>query len=106
MFQGILQAATAAQASIIDGGTDAGVMKLLGKAVQRGGHRHGLIGMTSWGCVIGREVLAAQWSATRNRIPYAKTQPSSPIGAGLDPNHTFFAPQLRRRKPAFIFPLK
>jgi hypothetical protein len=84
VFQGILQAATAAQASIIDGGTDAGVMKLLGKAVQRSGHRHGLIGMTSWGCVIGREVLA------RDRIPYVKTQPSSSIGAGLDPNHTFF----------------
>jgi hypothetical protein len=92
VFQGILQAATAVQASIIDGGTDAGVMKLLGNAAQRSGHRLNLIGMTGWGCVIGREALAGRPTAGQSDecIPYAKTQPSSASGAGLDPNHTFF----------------
>jgi hypothetical protein len=88
VFNGILEAATVTKACIIDGGTDTGVMKLLGEAVQRSSHRLGLIGVAGWGSIIGRESLAQ--AGGQQCIPYAKTQPNSAWGAGLDPNHRYF----------------
>ena len=86
VFSGILRAAITSGACITDGGTDAGVMKLLGEAVERNGHRVNLIGFTGWGTVIGRSCI----NRGTNRAFYSKPNPNWAGGAGLDPNHRFF----------------
>ena len=57
VFQGVLRAASVTKACIVDGGTDTGVMKLMGQAVARDGHRVDLIGVANWGIVISRECM-------------------------------------------------
>ena len=57
IFQGVLRAASVTKACIVDGGTDTGVMKLMGMAVARDGHRVDLIGVANWGTVISRECM-------------------------------------------------
>ena len=57
IFQGVLRAASVTKACIVDGGTDTGVMKLMGMAIARDGHRVDLIGVANWGIVISRECM-------------------------------------------------
>ena len=87
IFSGIVQAALTFKACIVDGGTDAGVMKLLGDAVARGGSPVDLVGVAGWGIVIGREEFERCDSGTAF---YSKTHASWKGGAGLDPNHSHF----------------
>ena len=95
IFQGVARFAMAAGACIVDGGTDAGVMKLMGEAVQSGEGSVDLIGVGSWGTVIGRDcMMRSRESPTVDtkeaKAFYSKTRPNSFCGAGLDPNHDFF----------------
>jgi hypothetical protein len=89
VFSGILRAALTTRACITDGGTDAGVMKLLGEAVDRNGHRVSLVGVAGWGIVIGRDCMVRGLDGPA-RAFYSKTHPNWAGGAGLDPNHHFF----------------
>ena len=92
VFSGILRAAITAGACITDGGTDAGVMKLLGEAVERNGHRVDIVGVAGWGIVIGRDCMARRGgaAAAAGRAFYSKAHPNWAGGAGLDPNHRYF----------------
>jgi hypothetical protein len=87
IFSGIVQAAVTTGACIIDGGTDTGVMKLLGEAVVRGGSSVDLIGLTGWGSVIGRECID---KGACDKVFYSKTHANWHGEAGLDPNHSHF----------------
>ena len=88
VFQGIVRAAETTRACIVDGGTDTGVMKLLGDAVDRSGYRVDLIGVAGWGVVVGRDCMLR--GRGDSRAYYSKTRPTSAAGAGLDPNHKYF----------------
>jgi hypothetical protein len=90
VFQGIVRAAETSKACIVDGGTDTGVMKLLGDAVNRSGHSVDLIGVAGWGAVIGRHCMHRGSGGMESRAYYSKTKPTSATGAGLDPNHKFY----------------
>jgi hypothetical protein len=56
--RGLAKAAQATNAWVITGGTDAGVMALVGRALQ-GSDSVNIVGITSWGVVLERENLAA-----------------------------------------------
>jgi hypothetical protein len=90
VFQGIVRAAETSKACIVDGGTDTGLMKLLGKAVDKSGYSVELIGVTGWGVVIGRDCMHRGPSRMNSRAYYSKTKPTSATGAGLEQNHKYF----------------
>jgi len=56
LFEGELAPAVAsASAAVVDGGTDVGVMRLMGMAREAGGHRFPLVGVVARGAVAGSD---------------------------------------------------
>ena len=112
--EGIAQAALESQALVIDGGTQAGVMELMGLAIARQGYKPGLLGIAPNGKVFYPDSAAATTTnkdpaisstsssvGRKNRLDkcYPKSLetatpiPSTNIGRSgipLDPNHTHF----------------
>jgi transient receptor potential cation channel subfamily M protein 2 len=97
--QGLVKAAASTGAWIITGGTNAGVMKLVGDAVADEGRKYGcdftVIGVASWG------KIALRHQMTKNRLfVYGKNEVSCNARSSktsldandplLDPNHTHF----------------
>jgi hypothetical protein len=82
--RGLATAAAMTNAWIFTGGTDSGVMKLVGEAM----HKHGLdvplVGVAPWGAVLGRDALEG---CKGSRVEY-RAPPPGPNGARLNPYHT------------------
>ena len=88
--EGIVEAASVAEAWIITGGFDAGVMSLVGSAVARWKHKCDntpLLGVGSWRGVQNKEMLE---NACGNRVSYHSAGKNTSRAAGLEPNHTQF----------------
>ena len=68
--RGLVSAAASTNAWVITGGTDTGVMKLVGNAFNSAGESLPLIGVASYGCVKGREAFD-KMQARRRRCPIA-----------------------------------
>jgi len=85
--RGLVRAAQQTNAWIITGGTDTGVMKLVGEAVRDYQADVPCIGVSTWGVVNGREQLSGNRGTEEF---YLKTKPAGPEGASLEPNHTHF----------------
>ena len=83
---GLAAAAAAARAWVITGGTDTGVMKLVGDALYSRDVSVPVLGIIPWGVVNERQVLDG---AVRNVATYKRTPPSGQ-GAPLNPYHTHF----------------
>lgn len=73
--RGIAQAAAEARAMIIDGGTDAGVMAMIGQGIADRGHRSTLLGVAPEGAVT---------------YPGGKVEPGTEKTVPLDQNHSHF----------------
>ncbi|CAF1338422.1 unnamed protein product [Rotaria sp. Silwood1] len=74
---------------IITGGTNTGIMKLVGEIVQQNPDRSRpihLIGIATWGCVSGVEQLAVRGS----NVVYPKSHSNASGEAPLEPNHSEF----------------
>ena len=98
---GILRAATAMNALIVDGGSAAGVMKEVGDAVKTE-DRVTALGVCSWGAVFGRSELVFRSQPQKvlrleddeNKLCIYKVSDdhrNGSRGTRLDPNHGFFA---------------
>ena len=85
--RGLVRAAQQTNAWIVTGGTDTGVMKLVGEAVRDYQADVPCIGVATWGAVHGREILAANHG--RDEF-FIKTKANDTSGAALEPNHTHF----------------
>ena len=84
---GLLAVARKTHAWVVTGGTDSGVMKLVGNTMASVGHKRPLIGVAAWGVVNGREKLAGCHGGT---VRYAGVEAASKGGAPLNPHHTHF----------------
>ena len=86
--RGLVSAAAATNAWVFTGGTDTGVMKLVASAFERGNVQTPIIGVTSYGCVKGRDAF----DGTRSGDPkvYACDEKATFTGAPLNPHHTHF----------------
>jgi hypothetical protein len=96
---GILKTAVAMKALIIDGGTSAGVMEMVGDAVSRE-NRVAALGICPWGAVLGKQHLlyssaeknaALQKESTISAYKVSDDHRNSEWGARLDPDHQYFA---------------
>lgn len=100
--QGLVRAAKQTAAWIITGGTDTGVMKLVGDAVRKSHVDVPVIGIMPWAAVHGREQLVrepgelvdhATFSAVNGEDDVRFYRPighADSTGAPLNPNHTHF----------------
>lgn len=98
LASGLASATAAVHAWIITGGSDTGVMKLVGDIRQRNDINAPLIGFVPWGVVHEREVLASEdvYSSLRAvgggrpRPATYKRYPPTAEGIPLSPQHTHF----------------
>ena len=84
---GLMEAAHIAKAWIVTGGTDSGVMKLVGEAASNAGATTPTIGIVPWGVVDHKDALkkCAGGDVTYPNAPDGKKAP-----ARLNPNHSHF----------------
>ena len=88
--EGIVYAASVADAWIMTGGMDAGVMSLIGSSIARYRHKCDntpVIGIGSWRGVQNNHMLE---NACGQRVSYYSQGANTPQAAGLEPNHTQF----------------
>lgn len=95
LSRGLVRAALQTNAWLVTGGTDTGVMKLVGEAVREYQANVPCIGVTAWGAVHGREQLAGagSWGEAERSgdvVFMRKAKKSDAAGASLEPNHTHF----------------
>ena len=93
IFQrGLIGAASTTNAWIMTGGTDTGVMKLVGKTVQESNLDVPCIGVVPWGVIADREKLTQKENGTVHNYVGVTTRSSDPnkTHVALDPNHTHF----------------
>jgi len=84
---GLYTAASATSAWIFSAGSDAGVMKLVGKAL-RGQSTLPLIGVFPLGVTHGKELIVA--SKSGKVVNYSSPAKPAHVGARLNPDHTHF----------------
>ena len=72
---------------IITGGTDSGVMKLVGNAMASVGHKNPIIGIAPYMATNGRDLLNGCHGDT---VKYGGVAPAGRQGAPLNPNHSHF----------------
>ena len=90
---GLAKAAQATNAWVFTGGTDSGVMQLVGQALAEYSASVQCIGIVTHGVVLGREALRGcrdEEIPARNPLEIARTKENSRDGANLEPNHTHF----------------
>ena len=83
--RGLAMAAAMTNAWIFTGGTDSGVMKLVGEAIHKYGLDVPLVGVAPWGAVLGRQGMHGCKGDTR---VYRASGQSGPHAARLNPYHT------------------
>ncbi len=91
--RGVAKAAAEASAVILGGGTQAGIMDLMGEGVAGRGHKSPLIGVAPLGKVTYPVA-----------DPPASDPPANPAGTPLDPNHSHFV-LVDRSETAMLFRL-
>ena len=84
---GLAKAAKATNAWIVTGGTDSGVMQLVGTALAEYDAHVACVGIVTWGVVLGREGLEGSAGELRE---VTRDKPNSVEGANLEPNHTHY----------------
>eukprot|EP00316_Scyphosphaera_apsteinii_P022830 CAMPEP_0119346800 /NCGR_PEP_ID=MMETSP1333-20130426/108193_1 /TAXON_ID=418940 /ORGANISM="Scyphosphaera apsteinii, Strain RCC1455" /LENGTH=1308 /DNA_ID=CAMNT_0007359319 /DNA_START=65 /DNA_END=3991 /DNA_ORIENTATION=+ len=84
---GLVEAAASANAWLITGGTDTGVMRLAANAMASYGVKSPLIAINAFGTCNGRENIIG---AKDNLVLYTNVAPPSTQGAPLNPHHTHF----------------
>jgi ADP-ribose pyrophosphatase len=84
---GLAKAAQATNAWVFTGGTDSGVMQLVGQAIAEYNASVQCIGVVTWGVVLGRNHLQGMRGGTTE---LAQVSSNSVKGANLEPNHTHF----------------
>ncbi len=82
---GLAKAAQATNAWVFTGGTDSGVMQLVGQAIAEYNVSCACIGVVTWGVVLGRDHLSGLRGETAE---LAQATNNSAAGANLEPNHT------------------
>ena len=82
---GLAKAAQATNAWVFTGGTDSGVMQLVGQAIAEYNVSCACIGVVTWGVVLGRDHLRGLRGETAE---LAQATNNSAEGANLEPNHT------------------
>ena len=87
--RGLAQAALATNAWIVTGGTDSGVMSLVGKGLAEYNalNKVQCIGIAPWGAVFNRQEMEG---ARGNAVDILADQPNGPNGSNLEPHHTLF----------------
>lgn len=96
--KGLIEAAKLTKAWIITGGTNTGVMKLVGEAVRDHllGHDQKvnvtIIGIVPWGCISGKNALVNKENSDRGLWPAYIKEPfkRERNEATLEPNHSHF----------------
>ena len=84
---GLAKATIATKAWVFTGGTDAGVMDLVGRALAEYRADVTCIGVAAWGIVHNREAMRG---CEGGLVQVNKDQASSGLGANLEPNHSHF----------------
>ena len=89
--RGLVAAASVTKAWIFTGGTDSGVMKLVGEAMHKYGLDVPVVGVAPWGAILGRSTLD---NCKGEMVPYSltdveeKKEVEPGAGAKLNPYHT------------------
>lgn len=83
---GLAKAAQATNAWVFTGGTDSGVMQLVGQAIAEYNVSCACIGVVTWGVVLGRDHLLR--GSRGETAELAQASNNSAAGANLEPNHT------------------
>jgi len=84
---GLAKAAHATNAWIVTGGTDTGVMRLVGRALASFDERVTVVGITAWGSLLEREHMEG---CRGQRIEITNQKKNDRFGANLEPHHTHF----------------
>ena len=84
---GLAKAAQATSAWVFTGGTDSGVMQLVGRALAEYDARVAVVGVAAWGVVYGRERLEGSQDDV---VELPRDRENSIHGTNLEPNHTHF----------------
>jgi hypothetical protein len=84
---GLAKAAQATNAWVFTGGTDSGVMQLVGEALSETQCSAKIIGVATWACVWGKERLEGCYGDTRDVV---RERPNDRNHANLEPHHTHF----------------
>jgi len=84
---GLAKAAQATNAWVFTGGTDSGVMQLVGEALSETQSSAKMIGVVTWACVWGKERLEGCYGGTRDII---REHANDANHANLEPHHTHF----------------
>ncbi|KAL3933002.1 MAG: hypothetical protein SGPRY_000469 [Prymnesium sp.] len=85
--QGLVKAALATNALIVTGGTDSGVMQIVGKAIAEYDAHVPVIGIATYGTVLKRDRLCGSSGGVCDMTP---DQKNNKDGGNLEPNHTHF----------------
>jgi len=83
--RGLATAAAMTNAWIFTGGTDSGVMKLVGEAMHKYGLDVPLVGVAPWGAVLGRQSMTG---VKGDKVDYRAGDNGGIHGARLNPYHT------------------
>mmetsp|Transcript_302 Transcript_302/g.686 ORF Transcript_302/g.686 Transcript_302/m.686 type:complete len:1370 (-) Transcript_302:267-4376(-) len=86
--RGLVAAASVTKAWIFTGGTDSGVMKLVGEAMHKYGLDVPVVGVAPWGAIQGRHMLENCKGETINYRDATRDSAKSGEGAKLNPYHT------------------
>jgi hypothetical protein len=86
---GLVMVAKQTNAWIVDGGMDAGVMKLMGETKAKHYIDTPVIGFATWDCIHGREQIERGEEYTASRVGWQKRF-NAKEGAVLDANHSHF----------------
>lgn len=84
---GLAKAAQATNAWVFTGGTDSGVMQLVGEALSETQCSAKMIGVATWACVWGKERLEGCYGGTRDVV---RERQNDRNHANLEPHHTHF----------------
>lgn len=90
--RGLMKAATSTGAWIITGGTNTGVMRLVGEAAAEEFNRVTVIGIATWGKIADRQLLVHKIGSTSSSPIqyYPENTEVKSKDVALDPNHTHF----------------
>jgi len=84
---GLAKAAQATNAWVFTGGTDSGVMALVGDALSDAQCSAKMVGICTWASVMGKDRLEGCYGGTREMVREA---PNNRNAANLEPHHTHF----------------
>uniref|UniRef100_A0A7S3AMF8 TRPM SLOG domain-containing protein n=1 Tax=Haptolina ericina TaxID=156174 RepID=A0A7S3AMF8_9EUKA len=87
---GLASAAMSSRAWVLTGGTNTGVMKMVGKAMQEQAPKVPVIGIGPWGAIAGRDDKGGLAEAYGDKVNYTSLQKATAAGAPLNSAHSHF----------------